>query len=359
MPQAVFLIVLFFLTAEFLIFDQAVLSKPRSSGKSTVEPSKENFELGLSRYKAHDIDGAIDAFLQAIYFNRSTYYPQAYYWLGVCYQDKKQDSKAIEAIKKSVQESIEPAPKAHMHLGELYLRNDRLPEAETEANKAWQDYNTMSVPDVHNLKGLIAQKRGDLSAAGEQFIEALGEKPWRYTEAWMNYAENLIKRKEWGKATMQLRAILDNPVKLKTEPDLERIYLDIGICLLAKGDHQGAMDNWHETLNYNPENAMAHLQLGLLLDSERHVSSAVKEYKEYIRLSEDNPEVVKIKNRVLLLEQILKSGQSESSIESNDQNQPSTNPSPYMRKSLEDSVNSRQQLDKQNSTGPTSKESGF
>src|ERR1700683_5314297 len=102
MPQAIFLIVLVFLTTEILILNQPVLSsKPRSSGKNTVEPSAENFELGLSRYKAHDLDGAIDAFLQAIYFNRSTYYPQAYYWLGVCYQDKKLDAKAIEALKKS------------------------------------------------------------------------------------------------------------------------------------------------------------------------------------------------------------------------------------------------------------------
>ena len=124
----------------------------------------------------------------------------------------------------------------------------------------------------------------------------------------MNFAENLIKQKEWGYAITQLRNMLNHPKLLKgLEP--ERIYLDIGICLLAKGDHQGAMDNWHEVLNYNPDNAAAHLQLALLLDSERHISSALKEYKEYIRLSPDNAETVKIKNRVLLLEQNLRAEQ--------------------------------------------------
>ncbi len=361
MPQAIFLIVLVFLTTEFLILNQPVLSKPRSAGKNTVEPSKENFELGLSRYKAHDLDGAIDALLQAVYFNRSTYFPQAYYWLGVCYQDKKLDAKAIEALKKSVEQSIAPAPEAHMRLGELYLRNDRLEEAQSETGKAWQDYHKMEVPNVHNLLGLIAEKRGNLGGAQEQFIEALGEKPWRYTEAWMNYAECLMKQKDWGAAAMQFRAMLDHPVKLKNL-DPEKIYLEIGICLLAKGDHQGAMDNWHECLNYNPDDAMAHLQLALLLDSERHISSAIKEYKEYIRLSPESPEVVKLKNRVLLLEQMLKSNQSESSLESNTENQPATNPSPYMRKKMEDSAAAqKKEIDKQreNSPAPASKESGF
>ena len=141
----------------------------------------------------------------------------------------------------------------------------------------------------------------------DEYIEALGDPPWRYTEAWMNYAENLMKQKEWGSAITQLRAMLNHDKKL-VGMNPQRIYLDIGICLLAKGDHQGAMDNWHEVLNYNPDNAAAHLQLALLLDSERHTSAAVKEYKEYIRLSPDNAQIAKIKNQVLLLEQKLRSG---------------------------------------------------
>lgn len=285
---------------------QPVLAKVRSSGKNTVAPSKDNFALGMSRYKQHDLDGAIDAFLQAIYFNRSSYYPQAYYWLGLCYQDKKLDAKAIDALKRSIEQTIGAAADAHIHLAQLYLRNDRLQEAEFEASKAWADSKSLSVPEVHNLLGLIADRRGNLRSAQDQFIEALGEKPWRYTEAWMNYAENLIKQKSWGDAVVQLRDMLNNPAPLKNL-DCEKIYLDIGVCLLAKGDHQGALDNWHEALNYNPDNAMAHLQLALLLDSERHISSAIKEYKEYIRLSPESNEVAKIKNRLLVLEQILRS----------------------------------------------------
>lgn len=283
------------------------LAKVRSTGKNTVEPAKQNFDLGMLKYKEHDLDGAIDAFLQAIYFTRNSYNPDAYYWLGICYQEKNQDAKAIEAFKKSVEQSIKPASHAHLHLAQLYLRNNRLGEADYEANKSLIDAQG-KFPEAHNIMGLISQQRGDLDYAKDEFLNALGDPPWRYTEAWMNFAENLIKQKEWGYAITQLRNMLNHPKLLKgLEP--ERIYLDIGICLLAKGDHQGAMDNWHEVLNYNPDNAAAHLQLALLLDSERHISSALKEYKEYIRLSPDNAETVKIKNRVLLLEQNLRAEQ--------------------------------------------------
>jgi len=293
---------------------QITFAKVRSSGANTVEPSKENLTLGLSRYKQNDFDGAIDAFLQAIYFNRSSYNPKAYYYLGLCYQEKKLDTKAVEALKKSIEQNIGPYPEAHLHLAQIYLRNDRLDEAAQEANQAWVDYKGRC-PEAHNILGLIAQKRGDLHGASDQFLEALGEKkPWRYTEAWMNYAENLIRLKLWGDAIIQFHNMLENKAPLK-DISYEKIYLDIGICLLAKDDHQGAIDNWHETLNYNPDNAMAHLQLALLLDSERHISSAIKEYKEYIRLSPESPEVGKIKNQVLKLEQTLREAQGSKSEE--------------------------------------------
>src|SRR5271170_2251881 len=83
-----------FLAPTSTCFNSAALAKLGGKGKSTVEPSQENFEIGMQRYKSEDVDGAIDSFLQAIYFARNSYQPDAYYWLGVCYFDKKLDSKA-------------------------------------------------------------------------------------------------------------------------------------------------------------------------------------------------------------------------------------------------------------------------
>jgi len=95
----------------------------------------------------------------------------------------------------------------------------------------------------------------------------------------------------------------------------ERAHLDLGICLLAKGNHQGAIDNWHECLQYNPENREAHLQLAMILDSENHISSAIKEYRDFVRYCDDpkfqylpvDVRAKQVANRITMLEQKLAS----------------------------------------------------
>src|SRR5690348_5095439 len=69
-------------------------------GKGHVLPSEAQFEIGISKYKAKDYDGAVDAFRQSVYFARNEYYPSAWYWLGVTYMVKLEDTKAIEAFEK-------------------------------------------------------------------------------------------------------------------------------------------------------------------------------------------------------------------------------------------------------------------
>lgn len=282
----------------------SAIAKLGGKGKSTAEPSQANFEIGRQRYKSGDLDGAIDSFLQAIYFARNSYNPEAYYWLGVCYSDKKVDAKAIDALNKHVEQTIKPTPEAHLLLAHIYLRNNRLGEAESEANTALGQYPGGHGSKAHNVLGLIKAKQGSWAAAEYQFLDALGDQPWHYTEAWMNYAENLMKQKDWGKAITQFRNIINSKVLLKGV-DYQKIYFDIGLCLLAKGDHQGAIDNWHEVLNINPDNPDAHLNLAMLFDTENHISSAIKEYKEFIRLSDDAERITSVKDRIAILEQKL------------------------------------------------------
>src|SRR5688572_17331808 len=62
---------------------------------NTVDPAVNNFQEGLKKMKAADIDGAVDAFLQAVYFARNNYHPAAQYFLGLCYKLQNKDSKAI------------------------------------------------------------------------------------------------------------------------------------------------------------------------------------------------------------------------------------------------------------------------
>lgn len=292
-----------------------------SKGKNTVTPSQENFETAMTKYKEKDLDGAIDAFLQAIYFSRNYFNPDAYYWLGVCYMDKKQDAKAIEALKKHCEQAIGATPEGHLRLGQLYLRNNRLKEAEQEAITAADHYNGPG-PKAKNLMGMIKEKQGFLPEAAFQYEEALGDPPWRYTEAWMNYAELEMKEKNWFGALRQFHNMLNSKIVLK-DLDYEKVFLNMGLCLMAKGDHQGAIDHWHECLNYNPRNASAHLHLAMLFDTEQHFSSAINEYREFVRFSEDQAAVTRVKDRISKLEQQVNPTEIEPQ---------APKPSPYMRK---------------------------
>jgi tetratricopeptide (TPR) repeat protein len=279
----------------------------KGHGKSTGEPSQDNFDEGERRFKAKEYDGAVDSFLQAIYFARNGYCPHGYFWLGMTYYEKGgQDQKGIDALNKCITQSLKLEPDAHFLLSKLYLRTQRLPEANTEAGLCLnQSPTTAGRAKAYNLLGDVAVANGNLEEASSYYLDALGDRPWKYTEAWLNYGEVLMKQKSYESAFSQFRNLLESPVGLKNVP-FDRVYNDVGLCMFIKGDHQGALDNWRKSLEYNHDNAPVHLQIALCFDKEKHVSSAIQEYKEYIRLSPDPKSTAQARDRVTILEQQLK-----------------------------------------------------
>lgn len=225
-------------------------------------------------------------------------------WLGKAYMWKHEDVKAMEALKKAVEQSLGGNDEAHILLAECYLRNDKLDEAEQECYTAMAETLGRSYK-AHFMLGRVYEAKNNLTAAQSQYVDALGDRPWRYTEAWMALAEVKMKQHNWVGALQEFRAMLTSTVHLHPEAPYEQVYLDMGICLVAKGDHQGAMDNWHRVLDYNEKNPEAHLQLGMLFDAENHIQSAVNEYKQFIRLSTDQKKVEKAKERIQIIQQKL------------------------------------------------------
>ncbi len=111
-----------------------------------------------------------------------------------------EDTKAIEAFNKHVEQNMGGSPDAHYYLGEIYLRNARLPEADEEAKKAQMEYVFGKGAKAHNLHGKIFVAKKDYSSAQWEFSHALGTPPWKYTEAWENYAETYMLQKNWAQA---------------------------------------------------------------------------------------------------------------------------------------------------------------
>ena len=270
---------------------------------STLQQASSDFKQGEKYFEAGDFDRAIDYFLQATYSARNNYYPDAYFYLGLSYKAKHQDQKAIEALGKAIQQAIGPAPEAHLELGKIYMRDNQDKLAEQEFNAAMAGSFNEWGPEAQNYLGLLAEKHGDVVTAQSCFLAALGERPWKNTKAWMNYGEFLMRQQNWGDALITFQEMIDRGSSLKNL-NKPRIYLNMGICLYAKGDHQGALEQWRRVCTLEPELAKPHLLLGDMFEKESHISSAITEYHDYLRLApEGDKNISAVKDRLSVLEQ--------------------------------------------------------
>lgn len=306
-----------------------------STKKNTVEPASKNFKLGKQLYDKHDYDGAIDALLQSVYFARNSYAPESFYYLGLAYQAKQDHKRAIEAFKKNIDQAMDGAGWGHLHLAEEYVKTKQYDEAYPHIAKALTagGYNTPLSRRGFYVYALMEDQKGNANDALSRYTSAMGEEPWRDFDPWIGMIECYMKTKEWGDAYKNLNNILESRVYINGL-SYERVYLDMGICLLAKGNHQGAMDAWRKCLGHNPNNKEAHLQLGMMLDSENHISAAIDEYKSFIRCNQDpNREDTaadersrQVENRIAMLEQKLSEPAPDNGVR---------NQSPYIRQQQE------------------------
>ena len=192
-------------------------------------------------------------------------------------------------MKKVAEQSLGQNPESHLLLGEVYLRLGRDKDAEKECYEAITETQGRAYK-AYNMLGKVFELRKFQCPAS--FKKPLESRPTRSLKRGSNPAECMMHANNWVGALQELRGMLINTKKL-VNIDYERIYLDVGICLVAKGDHQGAIDNWHRVLDYNTRNPEAHLQLGMLFDAENHIESAIREYKEFIRYSDDQKRMIR------------------------------------------------------------------
>jgi tetratricopeptide (TPR) repeat protein len=321
----------------------AALAVKKGITENTSGPAMKNYKIGLKCNEKKDYDGAIDAELQAIYYSRNGYFPDAYYQLGLAYQSKEDFPKAYEALSKACSQAMKPFNEAHLALAQVCTSQKKFMEATGEQAKAYEGlayggsflWGRIKYQEAWNL-----EEWGNIEAATMTYAACLGPYPWKYWWPWIRFNECLMKLKKWSEAYQSFEKMLQSPFDMK-DFDEERIYLDMGICALAKGNHEGALQCWHKVLEYNPDNKEAHLQLALMLDSEQHLKSAITEYKAFVRQAGDKDEVrlKQVESRISLLEQM--QGKVDSP-------PPQIAPSMYMRQQKKQ----QQQQEQQGTTEP-------
>ncbi len=285
-------------------------------GKYTESPAEMHYKEGKAKYDNDDLDGAIDALLQATYFSRNGYHPDAHYWLGMSYMAKGEDKKAVESLERCVSQSETQPIKAYLALAEIHMRNERWDECRGALDSI-RNPEPKIRQQIHFLTALMYEKRAEvekeesskasyLSVAESHFEQAMGLKPWKWVKCWVMLCECKMKQKKWQDAIQELNALIHTDYGGSHFP-IARVHKDIGLCRLAIGDHQGALDNWHRALDYDKRDAEVWLQVGMLLESERHYSSAAKNYKEFLRLMEDKPDnrIAHVRDRLTKIEHML------------------------------------------------------
>ena len=298
--------------------------------KATVDPAEQNMREGIAAMNAKDYDVAIDSFLQAIYFSRNKYNPEAHWALGLCYKATRQYVKAVEALQTHLRQVTKKAPDARLDLAECYLDLGDFDNAEKQIDMAFTDSDGKNWARQRYTMGKLQEKMNQPGQALNHYTRALEEKK-HYTEAFMGKARCEVKLRRYNEALKDYTEILElGP--LMRGVDFHELYYNMGSILRVRGDHQGAADHWRLALEQNPESFDAHLALGNMFDDEKHISSAIKEYQAAMRNAPKGYDVGGLGRRIQYLESSMKPAELV----------PVVKPTPTMRKQYSDAMRRRQ-----------------
>lgn len=329
------------LAHSFYFVPQAEARKAKDS--ATVEPTELHLKEGLKKMKLKDYEGAADEFLQSCYFARNKYNPQGWNYLGLCYKELKSWSKAIDAFNNHLQQTTEKAPDANVDIAECYLEIGDLEKAERHLTQARVESDWNNKRPYYGM-GELYEKMGRYGDAVGSYTTALGDRPWKYTEAWMGRARCLIKLKppQYNEALADYKEIIDSAVK---NVNWNELYYNMANCLYKRGDHQGAIDHLLQALKENPDHFDSHLALAHIFDEEKHISSAVNRYEHALRTAPKGYNTEAINKRIVALQGQLRGAEREKEVK----------PSPYMRQQQEE----QQQEEERKQSPRPGADSGF
>lgn len=296
---------------------------------ATVEPTELHFKEGMKKYKLKDYEGASDEFLQSCYFARNKYNPQSWYYLGLCYKEMKNWTKAIDALSNHLSQTTEKAPDAHCDIAECYIEIGDFDKADKHITQARIDSDFDNKRPYFSMGKLYERMQRYGDAVGS-YGTALGDRPWKYTAAWMGKARCQMKLNppRYNESLADYKGILDAALK---DVDWTELYYNMAECLYKRGDHQGAIDHLLQALKENPDHFDSHLALAHIFDEEKHISSAVNRYESALRTAPKGYNTENINKRIIALQGQLKANERETVVK----------PSPYMRQQQQEEQQSR------------------
>jgi tetratricopeptide (TPR) repeat protein len=215
-----------------------------------------------------------------------------HYYLGVMYSRQGEADKAVTALDKAVELRPESVP-ARIRLGRL-----KFEQGETEAAEE-QFLEVLEVDAgqaaAYNELGRIAQQRGEVEKAIELYQKALALQPEAdsiHLQLGMAYrdAGNMDKAREHMRLNKQGPVIFPDPLVygLTALTRSARFYLKLGSERLSEGRLTEAEEAFREAISRDPEDRLAHYNLGLTLLRMERREEAVENFERALEIDQDN-----------------------------------------------------------------------
>lgn len=203
---------------------------------------------------------------------------EAHFNLGVVYDQKSLNSRALSAFKKSV-ELRGDYDESRINLANAYLKAGRVTEAKQQLEVAL-DINPRSA-DAHYLLGNTYRVEGNAAAALDSYRQALRAVP-AFTPARVSMAIVLASAGNLPEA----RRILEEG--LEYEQDIALVRTNLGLVCQKTGDEKAAERHFKEALKAEPGYVPAHIDLAQLYLAQGKTGKAREELEQVLRNDPSN-----------------------------------------------------------------------
>jgi len=237
--------------------------------------SESYLDLALLQLRSNLLDQAEANFKKAAQLDPKA--TNAQLALGGFYQERNRLPEAEQQFKHAIELAPkDPAPREA--LVRLYMSQGKKAEAETLLKQAKSDLSDNS--EAYRMLGDFYYATGDLDKATAEYSSLYNDHP-KDMQVKKNYIQLLILKNRLEEATKL------NDEVLKANPHDVEVLVYRGQIQLRRNDAGGAVDSLQQAINNEPDNAVAHYQLGLAFDMQHNDARAESELREAARLRPD------------------------------------------------------------------------
>jgi tetratricopeptide (TPR) repeat protein len=197
--------------------------------------------------------------------------------LGGFYQGHNRLPEAEQQFKHAIDlDPKNPAPRAA--LVRLLMQEGKKDETEAFLRQTKKDLS--DIPEAYRMLGDFYFANGDLDKAVAEYTTLYSDHP-RDNQVKKNYIQLLILKNRLEEATK-----LNDEVLKSNAHDTDALVYK-GQIQLRQSDNTGAVNSLQSALRNDPDNAVAHYQLGIAYAQQHDPSRAEQEWREAVRLRPD------------------------------------------------------------------------